>query len=443
MTAVTIQGGKKTLLRNRLGSDFAKLWTALSVSVVGTEITALALPVIAAVTLEASPLEMGILAGLGQAPFLLFSLPAGAWVDRLRRRPVLITCDVGSALLLLSIPVAALFDGPSYVQLCGVAFGIGTFQLFFDIAHYAYVPALVGRSELTRFNSRLQVSHSVASSGGPGLGGVLIQVLSAPIAVLIDAISFLCSAVLLSSIRKTEPPIDGGGQSTGMVRAVREGLRMLLGHRLLRPLMVISIPIGFFGAGVTALYILYATRELSLSPLVIGAIFAAGGVAALPGAVLAEGAGRRFGVGRVILGGYAIVGVAALCIPLAAGPTAAVIAVLVLGRVLDGLSETVANIHQWTLRQAVTPDRLAGRVTAGHRFIVYGACALGAVSSGALGSLIGVRAALFVFAIGIIVSPLLAVSSPLSSLREQPADVDEEAVAEAEGPPPRVVPAGG
>ena len=207
---------------------------------------------------------------------------------------------------------------------------------------------------------------------------------------------------------------------------------MLLGHRLLRPLMVISVPIGFFGASVTALYIFYATRELGLSPLVIGAIFAVGGVAALPGAVLAERAGRRFGVGRAILGGYAVVGVAALCIPLAAGPTAVVIAVLMLGRVLDGLSETVANIHQWTLRQAMTPDRLAGRVTGGHRFIVYGACALGAVSSGALGSLIGVRAALSVFAVGIIVSPLLAVSSPLSSLREQPADVDEDAVAEAD-----------
>jgi MFS family permease len=429
------------MVTNPLRSDFAKLWTGLSVSVVGTEITALALPVIAAVTLEASPLEMGILAGLGQAPFLLFSLPAGAWVDRLRRRRVLISCDVGSALLLLSIPIAALFDGLSYVQLCAVAFGVGTFQLFFDIAHYAYVPALVGRGELTRFNSRLQVSHSAAAAGGPGLGGVLIQLLSAPIAVLIDAISFLCSAFLLSSIRKTEAPIDSG-ESTGMLRAVRDGLRMLLGHRLLRPIMVISVPIGFFGAGVTALYILYATRELGLSPLVIGAIFAAGGVAALPGAVLAERAGRRFGVGRTILGGYAIVGVAALCIPLAAGPTAVVIGVLVLGRVLDGLSETVANIHQWTLRQAVTPDRLAGRVTAGHRFIVYGACALGAFASGALGSLIGVRATLAVFAIGIIVSPLLAVSSALVGLREQPADVDGDAIADVDGPRTHVAAAG-
>jgi transmembrane secretion effector len=355
---------------------------------------------------------------------------------------VLITCDVASALLLLSIPVAALFDGPSYVQLCAVAFGIGTFQLFFDIAHYAYVPALVGRRELTRFNSRLQVSHSVASAGGPGVGGVLIAVLSAPVAVLIDAISFLCSALLLSSTRKTEAPFDANGESAGMLRAVRDGLRMLLGHRLLRPLMVISIPIGFFGAGVTALYILYATRELGLGPLVIGVIFAAGGVAALPGAILAERAGRRFGVGRAILGGYAVVGVAALCIPLAAGPPAVVIAVLMFGRALDGVAETVANIHQWTLRQAVTPDRLAGRVTAGHRFIVYGACAVGALASGALGSLIGVRAALLIFAIGIVVSPLLAISSALSGLREQPADVDEAAVAEAEAPRTHVAAAG-
>ncbi len=263
------------------------------------------------------------------------------------------------------------------------------------------------------------------------MGGVLIQVLSAPIAVLIDAISFLCSALLLSSIRKTEAPIDADGESVGMLRAVRDGLRMLLGHRLLRPLMVISIPIGFFGAGVTALYILYATRELELSPLLIGAIFAVGGVAALPGAMLAERTGRRFGVGRAILGGYALVGIAALLIPLAAGPTAVVIAVLMLGRALDGVAETVANIHQWTLRQAVTPDRLAGRVTAGHRFIVYGACALGAFASGALGSVIGVRGALLVFAVGITLSPLLGLSSGLRDLHDQPADVDEDG---ADGP---------
>jgi MFS family permease len=366
-----------------LRADFGKLWTALSVSVVGSQITALALPLIAARTLRASAWEMGVLAGIGQAPFVLFSLPAGAWVDRVRRRPVLLAANVGSALLLLTVPIVALFGGLSYPQLCTVAFGIGSFSLMFDVAHYAYVPALVGRRELTRFNSHLQVSQSAADAGGPGLAGALIQLLSAPIAVLGDAISFLVSAALLSRIRTTEPAIEANSRPTAMVDAVRDGLRLLLGHRLLRPLMVISVPIGFFADGVLALYILYATRSLHLSALEIGLIFAAGGIGAIPGAILADRLGQAVGVGRTIIGGYAMAGVAALLLPLAAGPPVVIAAVLLLGKAFGGRTETVANIHQWTLRQAVTPDRLSGRVTAGHRFIVYGACALGALAAAA------------------------------------------------------------
>jgi MFS family permease len=181
LTGKLIYGGKN--MRNLLRSDFGKLWTALSISLIGSEITALALPLIAARTLGASAFEMGVLAGVGQAPFLLFSLPAGAWVDRLPRRPILIATDVGSALLLLSIPIASIFGGPVYLQLCAVAFGVGTFTVVSEVAHYAYVPTLVGRNHLTRFNSRLQVSHSAAAAGGPGMAGVLIQLLTAPIAV--------------------------------------------------------------------------------------------------------------------------------------------------------------------------------------------------------------------------------------------------------------------
>ena len=418
------------MTRNPLRTDFAKLWTALSLSLVGSEITMLALPLIAARTLGSTAFEMGVLAGVGQAPFLLFSLPAGAWVDRLPRRPMLIATDVGSALLLLSIPIATIFGGPTYLQLCAVAFGIGTFALLYDLGHYAYVPALVGRGQLTKFNSRLQISHSAAAAGGPGVAGLLIQLLSAPIAVLADAVSFLFSALLLRAIRKQEPPVDVQDQAGGMLSAVRDGLRMLLGHRLLRPIVAISVPNGFFESGLLALYILYATRNLHLSPVLIGVIFAAGGFGAIPGAILADRSGARFGVGRTIIGGYALAGLAALLVPLAVGPT---------GTAEDPRGIPVyaaANIHQWTLRQVVTPDRLAGRVTAGHRFLVYGACALGAVASGGLGSVVGVRAALFVFAVGMLVSPLIALPSPLRDLRDQPADVDDHPLADAERPTP-------
>jgi MFS family permease len=407
-------------MRIPLGSDFSKLWTALSVSLLGSEITTLALPLIAAITLGASPLQMGILAGAGQAPFLLFSLPAGAWVDRWPRRPVLIACDVGSALLLLSIPLVAMFGGPPYVQLCAVAFGIGTFTVLSEVAHYAYVPTLVDRSELAHFNSRLQISHSASQAGGPGLAGILIQLLSAPVAVLADALSFLFSAALLRSMRKHEPPLARGQGPMHLVQDVREGLQMLFGNGLLRPLIAILAPTSFFEAGVLALYVLYATRELHLTPLLIGVIFTAGGLGAIPGAIVAERSGSRFGVGPTIIGGYALAGLAALAIPIVAGPTTLIVAILLIAKAFGGLTDTSANVQQWTLRQSVTPDRLQGRVTAGHRFTVYGASAIGALVAGILGSAIGVRTTLFALAAGMLIWPLFGLMTPIRRLRRHP-----------------------
>jgi Na+/melibiose symporter-like transporter len=299
------------------------------------------------------------------------------------------------------------------------------------VAHYAYVPTLVGRKQLTPCNSRLQISHSVANTAGPGMAGILIQLVGAAIAVLADALTFLVSAVLLRAIRRPEEDVELEEEPAPILQSVRDGLQMLLRHPLLRPIILVTAPAGFFETGLLALYILYASRYLHLSPLLIGLTFAAGGVGAIPGAILAERAGARFGVGPTIIGGYALAGLAALLIPIAGGPIAVVALILMVSKAANGITDTAANIHQWTLRQTVTPDRLAGRVTAGQRFLVYGACAIGAVASGVVGSAIGVRAALFVFAAGMTVSPLVGAFTALRSVREQPADVDEE-----EPPPP-------
>jgi MFS family permease len=409
-------------MRRKAGrwGDFERLWAALSVSLMGTEITALALPLLAALTLEASAFEMGVLAAAGQVPFLLFSLPAGAWVDRLPRRPVLIATDVASAVLLLSVPLAVPFGGPGFTHLCMVAFGVGTMTVVAEVAHYAYVPSLVGREHVTEANSRLQVSYSASAAAGPGLAGALIQLLTAPLAVVADAASFLVSAVLLRSIRRPEPPPEPSARLP-LRRSIVDGLRMLLGHPLLRAIIVVSVPIAFFTAGFLAIYVLYATRELELSPATIGLIFAAGGVGAVTGAMLARRAADRFGVGPAMIGGWFLAAAGTLLVPLAAGPTATVVVILGLAKAFEGITDTVANIHQWSLRQIVTPDHLSGRVTAGHRFAVYGAAAAGALAGGALGSVVGLRGALFVCALGALASPLLAVFSPLRHLREQPA----------------------
>jgi Major Facilitator Superfamily len=236
---------------------------------------------------------------------------------------VLITTDLVSCLLLLSIPLAAPFGGPGFPHLCLVAFGVGTMTVVAEVAHYAYVPALVGRERLTEANSKLQISYSAASAAGPGLAGALIQLLSAPVAVLADAASFLLSAVLLRSVRRPEPPREGSGARQPLARSIADGLRMLLGHPLLRAIIVVSMPISFFSAGFLAIYVLYATRELGLGPAMIG--------------------------------GWFLAAAASLLVPLAAGPTVVVVVVLATSRALEGITDTVANIHQWSLRQIVTP----------------------------------------------------------------------------------------
>jgi MFS family permease len=406
-------------VRAALSQDFTKLWGALSVSLVGSQITTLALPLFAVATLHASPFQMGLLVAAGQLPFLFCSLPAGILADRMRRRPILVATDAGSAVLLLSIPIAVPFGGPSFIQLCVVAFGVGTLTVLSEVAHYAYVPTLVGRHQLTDFNSRLQVSYSVAESAGPGLAGLLVQIITAPFAVLVDAVSFVVSAVLLRSIDKQEPRLNAAPSGAPLHRWLTDGMRMLLTDRLLRPIMITGLFVAIFENGINALYVLYATRILGLNAATIGLIFVAGGVGAIPGAVLARWVGDRLGIGPAIVTGLVLTALTGLFIPLASGPVLVVVIMLAIGKALGALTFTVANIHQWSLRQAVTPDELAGRVTAGQRFIVYGGGSLGALLGGVLGSSVGVRTALLICVLGAILAPLPAFFSPLRQVREQ------------------------
>lgn len=406
-------------------ADFRKLWAAASVSLVGSQVTALALPLLAAITLGASAVQMGLLAATSKLPFLLFSLPAGIWVDRVRRRPVLIACDLGSALLLLSLPLAAVLGWLGLTQLFLVAFGLGALEVVGEIAHYAYVPALVGRDGLVEGNSRLHVSHSVAASAGPGLGGLLIQAVTAPIAVLVDAGSFLLSALLLRAIDRLEAAPARPARAEPPFQAIGAGLRSLVNHPLLRPIVVTSIAAGFCLGALDALVILYATRELGLGPATIGLLFAAGGACSVIGAVVAGSVATRWGIGPAILGGWTVEASVKLLIPLAAGPTWLVLSLLAASFSIGGLGAAVANVHQWSLRQAVTPDALQGRVTASHRFLVYGASALGALAGGVLGAVIGLRPALLVWAAGDLFARSWAFLSPLRVLQTQPAPGDD------------------
>ena len=401
-----------------LGRDFRLLWAGQSVSQVGSQVTQLALPLTAALVLGASPLEMGILGAAEFAPFLLVGLFAGVWVDRLPRRPILIGADVGRALLLAALPIAALFGLLRIEQLYVVGFLVGVLTVFFDVAYQSYLPALVRREQLVEGNSRLEISRSVAQIAGPGLAGVLVQALTAPVAIALDALSFLLSALFLGLIRTAEPATPAAARRN-VWSEIGEGVRYVVGHPLLRPIAACTATSNLFGNAAQTVMVLYLTRELALTPAMLGLVFAGFGPGALVAVLLATRAADRFGVGPTIVGGIVVGSVGFLLYPLAAGPPIVTVPILVLGSFLGGLG-AVYNITQVSLRQRITPDHLQGRMNASMRFIVWGVIPIGSLIGGVLGERIGLRATMAVGAIGALSSFAWVFFSPVASLREAP-----------------------
>jgi MFS family permease len=404
--------------------QFVKLWAGETISQFGTQISQLAIPLTAALVLNATPLQMGLLGAFEFAPFLLLSLFAGVWVDRLRRRPVLIIADVGRAILLGSIPAAALLGVLHIEQLYVVGLLTGVLTVFFDVAYQSYLPALVSREHLIEGNSKLQASVAVAQIAGPGAAGVLVQLITAPLAVLADAASFVASAMFLLLIRAPEPVPEHHAKGTSSIWAeLREGLAVVLGNPLLRSIAGCTATSNLFGNAMMAVYVLYATRQLGIEPALLGIIFAAGGPGALLGSLLAGRVADRFGFGSTIVGSIVIGALANLLVPLASGPLTVVAGMLMLAAFIAGLCNPVYNINQVSLRQAITPDRLQGRMNASVRFIVWGTIPIGAVLGGALGQAIGLWPTLLSMALCSLLAPLWVVFSPVRQLRSQPVPV--------------------
>ncbi len=402
---------------------FHRLWAAQTIALFGAEIAVLAIPLTAALFLGATPLQMGLLVAAGEAPFLLCSLPLGVYVDRVRRRPLLIGADLGRVLLLAMIPLASLLGVLRIEMLYVVTFLVGVLTVLFDIAHFAYFPSLVPRDSLLHANGRLQVSHSASASIGPGLAGLLVQGLTAPLAVIGTAVSFLVSGSIMALATRghhERAPVRPEGAESTWREDIAAGLHALLGHALLRPIVIASALMGIFLYAIRATYILFATRDLQLDAFQVGLILAAGGIAAIPGGLFAGRVASLVGFGRSIWGGWMLMGASLLLIPFATPSTA--IMVLVMAQGLSGLAETIANVNQWSLRQALTPDHLQGRVTASHRFLVYGAFPLGALLGGFLASYVGVRPTILACAIGLTLSPLYLLFTPLRGVRASPID---------------------
>lgn len=394
-------------------TDFLKLWLGQSISDVGSAITSLALPLVAIVTLDIGASEMGLLRALEHTPTLLFGLFIGVWVDRARRRPLMIVAQLGRAVLLAIIPIAALLGSLRIELLYGVGFLVGTLAVIFNLTVTSFLPTVVGRADLVEGNAKLQMSSSVASIGGKGLAGVLVQHITAPLAIVLDALSFLLAAICLLFMCSSEAIKNHPPGNRGVGREIGQGLSLVFRDPILLSMIVGTTIASFGGAIQQTVLILYLTRELMIGPAWLGIILASASIASLLGAIVAGPAARRYGPGLTLIGALFIESIGMGLIPFAGKARGFIMPGLILAQLLIGAGLTVYSINQISLRQTITPDDLLGRVNASRRVLVFGVVPIGALVGGALGEMIGLQATLVAATAVIFLSFVFHLASPL------------------------------
>jgi MFS family permease len=409
--------------------DFMKLWTGQTISQFGDEITLLALPLLAINILGAGALEMGILGVVRFLPWIFFTLPAGVWVDRMRRRPILIGADVARAALLASIPVAFVGGWLSLVHVYVVAFLAGTLEVFFDVAYQSYLPSIVERDELVEGNSKLELSRAGSSVAGPTVAGFLVELIRAPFAIAFDALSYLGAALFVGLIRRHEagpvPHDPAEGKRPSMWQEARAGVGYVFANRYLRSIAACTGIANLFGNVSGVVLILYFVRPedgLGLTAGTIGLIFALGNIGFIVGALTGGRLARAIGIGPTIIASALLAGVSAFAPPLA--PRDDPFWVLIVGGMILGFSVVTYNVNQVGLRQAITPDRMLGRMNATMRLIVWGTIPIGALIGGVLGTVLGLYPVLWIAAIGETLAFLPVLFSPVRGLREIPAQAE-------------------
>ncbi|MEU5692700.1 MFS transporter [Actinosynnema sp. NPDC020468] len=390
--------------------DFRLLWAGDTVSQFGATIGTTVLPLLAVGTLAATPFQMGLLSAASTAAFLLIGLPAGVWVDRLRRRPVMLAADLTRAALLLSVPVAWWLGVLTLGHLLVVALLVGAATVLFDIAYQSYLPALVGRDQLVEGNSKLTASQSVASVSGPAAAGGIAQLVGAANGVLATGVGYLCSALFLLRIRTEETAPSAAGR-TGLVAEIREGLRFVFGNAGLRAIVGCTGTSNFFNGVVAAVEVVFLIRVLDLAEGVVGLLLSAAGVGGVLAALTATWWNTRFGRLRVVWLSMLVTQPFLLLLPLAERDWRLAFVVVAMGA--SSYGAVVYNIAQVSYRQEICPDHLLGRMNASIRFVVWGALPLGGLVGGLLGGQAGVVPTLWIGSVGQVLAVLWVVFSPL------------------------------
>ena len=409
MTLVT---EKPRSLLTRL--EFRRYWSGHTVSLFGDQVSLLAIPLLAVLTSHATPAQMGYLTAAGLIPYLLFSLIVGAWADRRSdKRRVMIAADLGRAAALTAVPILYAFGALTLPMLYAVAFLVGTLSVLFEVCDNTVFASLVGKEDYVSANTLLNGSRAMTFVAGPSAAGFLVQLLNAPLAILTDALSYVCSAFFLRRIRPVEPPgVIGEGWG------VAEGLRFIRHDPVMRPLLAAVTTLNLFNFMFSALFVLYATTYLGVRPAALGLVLGAGAVGALGGAALTKTLVRRIGIGKAFMVGQILFPAPLLLVPLAGGGKLVVLTLLFLAEFLGGAGVMVLDIAAGSLMTAVIPDHLRSRVGGAHRTINYGIRPIGALIGGFLGTTIGVHAGLWVGAAGACLGVLFLVRSPIPAIRD-------------------------
>ncbi|MBB3731808.1 MFS transporter [Nonomuraea dietziae] len=406
-----------TLWRN---PDFMKLWAGESFSLIGTQVTVLAMPIVAFLLLNASVAEMGVLGALARLPMVLFFV-VGVWVDRMRRRPVLIWSDAARALMLATVPLLFLMDLLTLWWLYVVVFVMGVLGVLFEIAYRSYLPVLVPPEHLGEGNSKLQLSDSLSKAIGPSLAGVLVAARSAPLVILIDVASYVASALCLLSIKKKEeaPQPDSGGSMLG---AIRQGFSWVMTQPQVRPLAIATAVYSFFDIGILqTLYFPYVVDGVGVPAAWVGGVLAVGGIGALIGAWLSVRLMKGIGPGPTMLWSTVVGNSALLLVPLAGGPLWLALTMLGVAQLLVGLCAQVFMVNNITVLQTSTPRELTGRVIATIWAMGLVPAPLGALVAGLLGQAVGMRPVVLVAAlIGALVPMAVLALSPIPKMRTLP-----------------------
>ncbi len=404
---------------------FRNFWLGQTISVFGDQITLLAIPLVAVLILDAAPAEMGLLTAVGLLPHLLFSLPAGVWLDRVHsRKQLMIVVDLLRALVIVTIPISFALGMLGLPQLYVVTFVVGTLAVLFDIAWNTLFVAVTPRKDFVSANALLNGSRSLAYVAGPSAGGVLIQVLGAPLAVLSDALSYIASALFLRRVEVTEPPVESVRESARA--SLARGLRFLARDPIMRPSLISVGIVNLFNLAFNALFILYVTTSLGIDPGLLGLALGSGAVGGVIGALLANRIGRRIGLGPAYALGLVVFPASLIAIPLVTGSLPIVLAMLFVTEFGAGFGVMVLDINAGAIIQARTPDAIRGRVMGAWRFVNYGVRPIGALMGGLLGAAIGVRETLIVVTIASLSGVLFLLRTPVMGLRDlpEPGEVD-------------------